>query len=133
MNPNYVFVAGRARHICEYCGAPEAVFNLPFEVEHIVPLARGGKNFRENLALSCRSCNLYKSHAVSGFDETAQQESRFFNPHADVWAKHFALEKTNAEIEGLTVVGRVTIAGLRMNSRAQTAARLQWLKLGFFD
>ena len=27
---------------CEYCAAPDAVFNFPFEVEHIDPPARGG-------------------------------------------------------------------------------------------
>ncbi len=48
MNPNYAFVAKRAGHICEYCHAPEAVFNLRFEVEHIKPLSRGGNNSEEN-------------------------------------------------------------------------------------
>jgi 5-methylcytosine-specific restriction endonuclease McrA len=43
MNPHYPLVSARARHSCEYCRAPEIVFNLPFEVEHIIPLARGGE------------------------------------------------------------------------------------------
>ncbi len=42
MNPFYTLVADRAAHRCEYCHAPELVFNFPFEVEHIVPLYRGG-------------------------------------------------------------------------------------------
>ena len=37
MNPRYAPVAERAGHRCEYCRAPEAIFNFPFEVEHIVP------------------------------------------------------------------------------------------------
>jgi hypothetical protein len=32
MNPHYEVVALRAGHRCEYCHAPEAVFNFPFEV-----------------------------------------------------------------------------------------------------
>ena len=36
MNPRYSAVAERAGHRCEYCGAPEVVFNFPFEVEHII-------------------------------------------------------------------------------------------------
>lgn len=48
MNPNYAFVAKRAGHICEYFHAPEAVFNLRSEVEHIKPLSRGGNNSEEN-------------------------------------------------------------------------------------
>ena len=31
------------------------------EVEHIVPVARGGEDTITNWALACRSCNLYKS------------------------------------------------------------------------
>ncbi len=64
MNPSYPLVAARARHACEYCRAPEIVFNLPFEVEHITPQSRGGKTTEDNLALSCRSCNLYKSDFI---------------------------------------------------------------------
>lgn len=41
MNPYYTLVADRAAHRCEYCRAPEIVFNFPFEVEHILPLYRG--------------------------------------------------------------------------------------------
>ena len=60
MNPHYVEIARRANHRCEYCQAPEVVFNFPFEVEHIIPLSRQGANDQTNLALACRSCNLRK-------------------------------------------------------------------------
>jgi hypothetical protein len=133
VNPNYRFVAARAKHICEYCHAPEAVFNLPFEVEHIIPSALGGKNEESNLALSCRSCNLYKSDSVSFFDEETGKEVRFFNPRKDVWSEHFFINKTSGEMQGLTKIGKATISRLRINSDAQRAARFQWLKLGFFD
>ena len=36
MNRFYSEVAERAGHRCEYCRAPEVVFNFPFEVEHII-------------------------------------------------------------------------------------------------
>lgn len=38
---------------CAYCGAK----NVPLEVEHIVPKAKGGSNRVSNLAISCRNCN----------------------------------------------------------------------------
>lgn len=133
MNPNYSLVARRAGHICEYCRAPEAVFNLPFEVEHIVPLSRGGQADENNLALSCRSCNLYKSDAVSAFDETTETTIRFFNPRTDNWAEHFVLDKETGEIKGITAIAKATIPRLRINSNAQLTARVQWLKLGFFE
>ena len=130
MNPNYGLVSARARHLCEYCRAPEAVFNLPFEVEHITPQSRGGKTTEDNLALSCRSCNLYKSDFVSVFDELTQQKVRLFNPRRDNWQQHFSITEETGEIEGLTGIGRVTISRLRINSKAQVEARKQWLKLG---
>ena len=68
MNPLYPAVALRAGHRCEYCRAPEAVFNFPFEVEHITPIALGRDDSDGNLALSCRACNVHKAAAVDGLD-----------------------------------------------------------------
>lgn len=131
MNRHYPLVSARALHICEYCRAPEAVFNLPFEVEHITPKAAGGKTASENLALSCRSCNLYKSDFTTAFDETTQTETNLFNPRRDFWQDHFEIDGATGQINGLTAIGRATVARLRMNSAAQTEARRQWMRLGF--
>jgi len=131
MNPHYPHVSARARHVCEYCHAPEAIFNLPFEVEHITPLSSGGGSSSDNLALSCRSCNLYKSDAVASVDEQTQSTVRLFHPRRDDWREHFTVKAETGEIQGLTNIGRATVLRLRMNSAAQVAARMQWLKLGF--
>jgi hypothetical protein len=133
MNPKYPFVAARAKHVCEYCRAPEAVFNLLFEIVHIIPTSRGGSEEENNLALSCRSCNLYKSDSILVFDEETQSEIRLFNPRQDIWKEHFVIEKTTGEIKALTAMARATISRLRINNQAQIAARLQWLKLGLFQ
>lgn len=130
MNPRYPSVAARARHACEYCRAPEAVFNLPFEVEHVMPQSRGGSDEDGNLALACRSCNLYKSDAVSAFDAETGAEAFLFDPRRDFWHEHFAINAETGEITGSTAQGRATVARLRINSPAQLAARKQWLALG---
>jgi HNH endonuclease len=52
MNKHYARVAERAAHRCEYCQAPEVIFNLVFEVEHIIPRALNGPDDESNLALS---------------------------------------------------------------------------------
>jgi hypothetical protein len=52
MNPHYASVAERAQHRCEYCQAPEIVFNFPFEVEHIILISRQGNTDEANLALA---------------------------------------------------------------------------------
>jgi 5-methylcytosine-specific restriction endonuclease McrA len=88
MNPHYPSVSHRAGHRCEYCHAPEAIFNLPFEIEHIVPVSRGGDDDETNLALACRSCNLYKANHVSGVNEAGEATVRLFHPRQDVWAEH---------------------------------------------
>ena len=131
MNPHYPSVSARARHVCEYCHAPEAIFNLPFEVEHITPQASGGESNIYNLALACRSCNLYKSDAITAFDEQTQSTVRLFHPRRDRWSDHFTVNAETGEIEGSTDIGRATVFRLRINSTAQVAARKQWLKLGF--
>jgi hypothetical protein len=112
---------------------PEAIFNLSFEVEHILPQASGGESSPDNLARSCRSCNLHKSDAVAAFDEETQSTVRFLHPCRDAWREHFAVNAETGEIEGLTDIGRMTVLRLRINSPAQVAARRQWLKLGFIS
>lgn len=47
---------------CEYCGA-----NPGGEIDHVIPLSRGGLHVLENLAPCCRSCNRSKS------DKTAEE------------------------------------------------------------
>jgi 5-methylcytosine-specific restriction endonuclease McrA len=80
MNPLYPNVADRAAHRCEYCRAPELVFNFPFEIEHIIPTCRGGGDAESNLALACRSCNLRKGIRTIGLDAIFKTEISFFNP-----------------------------------------------------
>ena len=132
MNPFYTGVASLAGHRCEYCHAPEAVFNFPFEVEHIVPIARGGTSNEANLALACRSCNLHKAIHLSGEDPQSGEMVRLFRPREETWEDNFTVNDESDEMQGLTPTGRATAARLDMNSPAQRAARRQWRRLGFF-
>jgi hypothetical protein len=52
-----VLVAGGFR--CTYCGKRPAASEL--EVDHVVPVAKGGTNDPRNLVVSCSDCNLGKS------------------------------------------------------------------------
>lgn len=98
MNPYYTAIAQRANHRCEYCKAPEVVFNFPFEVEHIVPLSRQGSNDEANLALACRSCNLRKGNRISGVSSSSNVEVRFFHPREDQWGEHFQVNVESGEV-----------------------------------
>ncbi len=130
MNPLYAFVAERAGWRCEYCQAPEEVFNFPFEVEHILPKSRGGSDEPDNLALACHACNRFKSDFATGVDPTDQAEVLLFNPRRDLWMEHFRLETEPAVIVGRTPTGRATVSRLQMNRYHHMAARRHWLELG---
>jgi 5-methylcytosine-specific restriction endonuclease McrA len=47
------------RGICHYCGEHFAQEDLT--IDHIVPVARGGRSTRGNMVVCCRSCNQSKS------------------------------------------------------------------------
>ena len=46
--------------ICHYCGEkfPQSELTL----DHIVPVARGGRSTRGNMAVCCRQCNMEKKY-----------------------------------------------------------------------
>jgi hypothetical protein len=132
MNPYYAAVAERAGHRCEYCRAPEAIFNCAFEVEHITPKSRSGSDDVANLALSCRVCNLRKSARLTGIDPESQATVSLFHPRTDSFDEHFRIDVEQGVISGLTPVGRATVACLDFNSPAQIRARLQWVRLGIY-
>jgi len=132
VNALYPAVAERAVYRCEYCHAPEIVFNFPFEVEHILPQARGGSDELDNLALACHACNLFKSDFETGQDEESQAETALFHPRRDTWEQHFQVDIESAEVHGITPCGRATVLRLQMNRPRQVAARLRWILLGLF-
>ena len=55
-------VLKRDNYTCQYCGqaAPEVVLNI----DHMIPVSKGGTNDFENLVTSCSSCNQGKSDRV---------------------------------------------------------------------
>lgn len=132
MKPNYLAVAARAGHRCEYCHAPESAFNFPFEVEHVVPSASGGGEAASNLALSCRSCNVYKGSRTRITDPETDAEVPVFDPRADQWDEHFQADRKTGLIVGITARGRATIETLGLNNGFQLRARRQWIRLGLF-
>ncbi|MEH2236268.1 HNH endonuclease [Nostoc sp.] len=132
MNRYYAASTQRANHHCDYCQAPELIFNFPFEVEHIIPLSQQGENDQANLALACRSCNLRKGTRISGIVPGSNTEVSFFHPRQDKWSEHFQVDTQSGKIIGITSLGKVTIEYLEMNSASQMAARQLWIRLSLF-
>jgi hypothetical protein len=132
MNPLYPPVATRAGHRCEYCHAPEAIFNVPFEVEHIRPVSLGGDNSLENLSLACRMCNLAKSNHLTAVDPEESGVHELFHPRRDRWEDHFEVQLPAMTVAGLTPSGRATIACLGINRPRAVVARQHWSRIGLY-
>ncbi len=131
MNPLYPRVAERAGYVCEYCRAPESVFNFNFEIDHFIPLSKGGKDDLENLVLACRACNAYKAfHQIGLMKE--KEDISLFNPRQNAWNEHFQFNFETFELEGLTKIGEGTINRLKMNDSVQIRARILWIQLEVF-
>jgi HNH endonuclease len=123
-------VARRARYRCEYCGYPEAASSTPLEIDHIIPEARGGRTTMDNLALCCRSCNLYKHAKTEATDPVTAETVLLFNPRTQQWPEHFVLDRDTGEIRGLTPVGRAAVAALALNSTHALTTRQLLIRLG---
>ncbi|MCX6368941.1 MAG: HNH endonuclease [Armatimonadetes bacterium] len=132
MNAFYPLVAARAEHRCEYCRAPEIIFNFRFEVEHIVPQASSGTSDLSNLALACRACNSFKSYFWSAADPETGTVVPLFHPRQDIWAEHFRFDPTSYQIQGITPIGRATVERLLLNADYQLEARSRWFLLDIF-
>jgi hypothetical protein len=133
VNPLHPIIAERALYRCEYCHAPELASNLEWEVEHIEPQSQGGSGELENLALSCRACNMHKSNRKEYLDPETQASVRLYHPRQDVWAEHFRFDANSGELVGLTPIGRATVVCLNMNSRRQIIARRLWAQMNLFS
>jgi 5-methylcytosine-specific restriction endonuclease McrA len=58
---NTAWLSERAGHKCEYCGLDffASVANYrSIQIDHIIPLSKGGKDMNDNKAISCRTCNV---------------------------------------------------------------------------
>ncbi len=55
-------VLKRDRFCCQYCSAKPP--KVPLEVDHILPVSKGGKNNIDNLITACFDCNRGKSNIL---------------------------------------------------------------------
>jgi len=98
-------IAERAKNCCEYC-LSQACFSMQsFSIEHIIPVAKGGKAELENLALSCQGCNNHKYDKTDRYDTVSHQEVSLFHPRQQKWTEHFAWTEDYTLIVGITPTG----------------------------
>jgi hypothetical protein len=107
---------------CEYCRL-QRQFADSFEIEHIIPVSRGGSDTLDNLALACRQCNSLKSNKVSAIDPASGQTVPLFHPRQMAWHEHFLWSDDALEMLGITAIGRGTIALLKTNRASMVNLR----------
>ena len=60
-------VAKRDKYKCVYCMrhiSELKALGIKCQIDHVIPVARGGSNAMHNLAFSCEACNNKKSYEI---------------------------------------------------------------------
>ncbi len=100
-------------------------------IDHILPEAAGGQTVWENLCVACHSCNEFKGAQVEVRDPLTGEHVPLFHPRRQQWSEHFRWSEDGSEIIGLTLVGRATVAALKMNHPDIREARRRWARVGW--
>lgn len=104
--------------------------SVRYEVDHIIPEARGGATISENLAYSCPLCNEFKGARTHGTDPQTEKRYPLFHPRKQNWFRHFSWSSDGFTIVGRTASGRATVETLQMNSDDLKRLRFLWRALG---
>jgi 5-methylcytosine-specific restriction endonuclease McrA len=124
-----VFADARGR--CGYCLSQQCYLSVPLEIDHLKPESGGGQTRRGNLWLACSMCNKRKSGRVRVPVPGTQRIVRLFNPRRAKWTKHFRWVDQGERIEGISDVGRATVAALELNHPIHVEARRNWISVGW--
>jgi hypothetical protein len=121
-----------ARDRCGYCLSPQHLVMARLEIEHIIPIAKGGANHESNLWLSCPLCNRYKAELTAARDPETGHTVSLFNPRLHTWFDHFCWAEDGLRILGLTAIGRATVAALHLSDDPDAlAVRSYWVLAGW--
>jgi len=137
MSPRSIPEAVRARvrseadGRCGYCRARQDYLPWTLEIDHIVPLAKGGSDDESNLWLACHSCNLFKADQTHGLDPLSGRRVHLFNPRRQRWGRHFRWSEEGDRIVGRTACGRATVVALSLNNLVAVTVRRNWVAAGW--
>jgi hypothetical protein len=119
------------RNRCAYCLSSADIIGPVLEIDHIIPISRGGSSEEENLTLSCPNCNGRKGDRIDAVDPDSGKSVRLFHPRNHRWNEHFLWSEDGIWILGKTPEGRATIAALNMNESNIRASRHLWATVGW--
>lgn len=121
-----------ARNRCGYCLSPQHLVMARLELEHIIPISKGGSNDESNLWLACPLCNGYKSDKTTAVDPETGETVKLFNPRTQDWFEHFRWTEDGLRVVGRTPTGRATVAALHLSDDADAlVVRSYWVLAGW--
>ena len=121
-----------ARNRCGYCLSPQHLVMARLEIEHILPLTRGGSDDDTNLWLACPLCNSHKSDKTEAVDPLTGVTVALFNPRTQSWWDHFTWADDGIRIVGTTPIGRATVAALHLSDDPDAlTVRSYWVVAGW--
>ena len=109
-------VRAAAKNRCGYCLSPQQLVMARLEIEHIIPVSKGGSSDESNLWLACPLCNGHKAGKTTESDPVTGETVVLFNPRNQIWAEHFAWSKEGIRIVGRTPAGRATVIALHLDN-----------------
>ncbi len=121
-----------AKNCCGFCLCEQKYVLAWLEIEHIIPISKGGTSERENLWLACPYCNRFKRSQTHAIDPITQRKVVLFNPRTQIWKKHFEFDVDKATILGKTICGRATINALNLNYKLALTTRFSWIVVGWY-
>lgn len=124
-------VRRRAGNRCEYCLCHQHYVLGRLQIDHVIPVVRGGSNSEDNLCLACELCNQYKWTKTAGQDPETLEVVPLFNPREQSWPEHFAWSSEATEIMGRTACGRATVIELGLNNLLAVTVRRNWIRAGW--
>jgi 5-methylcytosine-specific restriction endonuclease McrA len=62
----------RDDHTCQYCGQPGD------QIDHIIPISKGGEDHETNMCVSCATCNASKKNQDAQKFQEKRNAKRFF-------------------------------------------------------
>jgi len=103
-----------ARNRCGYCLSPQHLVMAHLEIEHVIPLARGGTDDESNLWLACPICSGHKRDKIEAQDPVTGTLIPLFHPRRQIWTDHFQWADGGLRIVGTTPLGRATVIALHL-------------------
>jgi HNH endonuclease len=124
-------VRAQAKNRCGHCCSHQDYVLGTLEIDHFIPLSRGGTDDEENLWLACGLCNTFKASQTHVIDPLTRRRIRLFNPRRQQWSRHFAWSEDGTQIIGRTACGRATVVALRLNNPIAVKVREAWVAVGW--